>query len=223
MYISVFHLLPLMVNKCWCNKGYKIWEAVIRIWMAFWVLTAFCPTPCELNSWCSEKRNIWRFYFKAVKQEGVLSVLLCLNWEVILQLLHSVLLGSAAPQSESAICMHTSALLDFFPIYVTTDFWVKCPVLNRRFSSIICFIHGSGHMSVPVSQFILPHASLLGNPKFVLYIYASISALPTCLPVPFSWIPHICVFYSWIAFPDRKNSSIEVHEITTTKYRIPHM
>ena len=43
-------------------------------------------------------------------------LLLFFNCEVILQLLHNVLLVSAAQQSESVICIHTSALLDFFPI-----------------------------------------------------------------------------------------------------------
>ena len=46
--------------------------------------------------------------------------------------------------------------LDFLPIWVTTEHWVEFPVLHRRFSLVIYFIHSSVYMSVPVSQLIPP-------------------------------------------------------------------
>ena len=56
----------------------------------------------------------------------------------------------------------------------------RAPVLSSRFSLVTYFIHSinSVHMSIPVSQFILPlptQLSLLGVHMFVLYDYVSIS------------------------------------------------
>ena len=45
-------------------------------------------------------------------------------------------------------------------------------------------------MSIPLSQFVTPYPSPLGNRKFVLYIFDSISALQINSSVPFFWIPH---------------------------------
>ena len=52
--------------------------------------------------------------------------------------------------------------------------------LYSRFLLVICFIHISVYMSIPISQFIPPPPlSPLGVHTFVLYVCVSISALQT--------------------------------------------
>ena len=62
--------------------------------------------------------------------------------------------------------------------------------LYTRFLLVICFIHVSVYMSIPISQLILPPPppplSPLGVYTFFLYICVSISALQTSSSVPFS-------------------------------------
>ena len=61
-------------------------------------------------------------------------------------------------------------------------------------------------MLIPISQFItLPPPlplplSPLGVHMFVLYICVSISALQTSSPVPFFYVPHICVNIRYLFF-----------------------
>ena len=77
------------------------------------------------------------------------------------------------------ICTHISPLfyfLDFLPIQVTKEHGVEFSVLYRWFPLVICFIHSSVSMSIPISQFI-PPLSPLGVHTFVLYTSVSISAL----------------------------------------------
>ena len=100
------------------------------------------------------------------------------------------------------ICTHISPLfyfLDFLPIQVTKEHRVEFSVLYRRFPLVICFIHRSVSMSIPVSQFI-PPLSPLGVHTFVLYTSVSISALQIDPSVPFSRF-HIGAFIYDICFP----------------------
>ena len=53
------------------------------------------------------------------------------------------MLVSAAQQSESAVCIHISPLLDFLPIKVTTEHRGELSVLYTRFSLVTYFIPSS--------------------------------------------------------------------------------
>ena len=89
--------------------------------------------------------------------------------------------GSSRPRNPwgEPICTHISPLFyfwDFLPIQVTKEHGVEFSVLYRWFPLVICFIHSSVSMSIPISQFI-PPLSPLGVHTFVLYTSVSISAL----------------------------------------------
>ena len=57
-------------------------------------------------------------------------------------MLYNIVLVSAVEISKSALCIHVSPLfLDFLPIWVTTEHCIEFPVLHRRFSLVIYFIH----------------------------------------------------------------------------------
>ena len=81
------------------------------------------------------------------------------------------------------------SVLDFLPIWVTTEHWGEFPLLYSRFSLVIYFIYSINrvYMSIPVPQFI-PHSSLspLGIHMFILYVCVSISSLQMCSSVPSS-------------------------------------
>ena len=77
------------------------------------------------------------------------------------------------------ICTHISPLfyfLDFLPIQVTKEHRVEFSVLHSRFPLVICFIHRSVSLSIPVSQFI-PALPPLGVHMLVLY---TVSLLLLC-------------------------------------------
>ena len=48
------------------------------------------------------------------------------------------------------------SFLEYFPIYIITDYWVELPVWYPRFLLIIYFIYSSRYVLVPISQFIPP-------------------------------------------------------------------
>ena len=76
---------------------------------------------------------------------------------------------SAVQQNESAIYVHISLLFSFPSRLGHLRALVEFPVLYRRFSLVICYIHSSVYMSIPLSRFI----SLPPFPAwsmFVLYV-----------------------------------------------------
>ena len=74
------------------------------------------------------------------------------------------------------------------------------PFAIQRFSLVVCLMHNSVYMSIPISQLIPPLFLLLGVHTFVLCIRVSISALQMGSPVPFFQIPHTCVSIQYLFF-----------------------
>ena len=67
------------------------------------------------------------------------------------------------------------SLLDFLPIWVSTEHWVELPV--SRFLLVVYFICSSVYMSISISQFISP----LISPALVSIHLFSMSILYFCL------------------------------------------
>ena len=55
--------------------------------------------------------------------------------------------------------------------------WVDFHVVYNRFSLVVCFIHSTVCMLIPISQFILPH---LPPPEILTFVYTSVSLFLLC-------------------------------------------
>ena len=80
------------------------------------------------------------------------------------------------------VYIHPLLLLDFLPIYVTTEHWAEFPELNSRFLLVICFTHSINnvYLLILISRFIpsSPHISYFCLPlveywkiSFFCFIY----------------------------------------------------
>ena len=96
---------------------------------------------------------------------------------IAVQLLDNVVLVSAVQQSESAIATHISPLFGFAS-HLGHHRALRSLCYYGRLSLVVYFMYSinSACMSIPLSPFIPPLPSPLGNCKFVLYIYDSISS-----------------------------------------------
>ena len=90
----------------------------------------------------------------------------------------------------------------FFPILVTTEYWVEFPGLYSRSFVVIYFVYSSVCMSGPNSQFVTaPPPFPFGNPTFVFYVYESVSFLYISSFVFFK-IPHISDIMWYLSLSD---------------------
>ena len=106
----------------------------------------------------------WSFSFNISppnEHSGLISFLLIF---IAIELLYDVVLLSSVQQSESAVCIHISPCFWIsFPFRPPQSIeQIEFPVLYSRFSLVICFIHSSVYMSVPISKFIPPVLPPLG-------------------------------------------------------------
>ena len=78
-------------------------------------------------------------------------------------MLYNVVLVSAVQQSESAVCIYVSPLLDFLPIRTPQS---TVPVPYSRFSLVIYFIHSI--YSLYIYTFVNPNLRIHRTPPFPL-------------------------------------------------------
>ena len=99
------------------------------------------------------------------------------------------------------MCIHISPLLlDYLPIWVTTEHWVEFPVLYSSFWVVICFILNSVYMSISFSKFIpppLPPYPYIRFLRLCLYFcfanscFINESLTTRCYIHPSTWEPYL--------------------------------